>query len=355
MLDRVRWLAAPLAALLLALTALPALAAQDAAAGEADLVAVKTYVVDQAAQMKEGSAALKATAEQYYLLIEEAGFDYEAAWAAHQVELTQLVADAKERWLTASRHYELNEGLIAGVPSLSYYDVWIDAGPSGEEDPAEALDWTLELPNGESFEKPGNIFGVTEPGLWGTQDEAVGLRIDVDGDGELGLGEVLPEANLFVAGARVLDQATDEMIAAVDEWQPTIEDAFAALTTMIPTMNEYFEQWKLSTFVSGEASTQTTFVANSRLLDVGGILNGLSVTYDEISPIVVQVDPALHAQIDAGFADLEGFVADLSAQEQGGTQFTPEQADLFGTEAQDRATRLVGQVSQAIALLGIQV
>jgi hypothetical protein len=179
--------------------------------------------------------------------------------------------------------------------------------------------------------------------------------VDLDGDGTQELGEVLPEANLIVAGARVLDEATDQMIAAIDEWEPTLEDAFTALTTMIPTMNELFEQWKLSTFVSGDASTQATFVANSRLLDVGSILNGLDVTYDAIGPEVSAADPALHAQIDAGFVDLLGFVDDLYAQEQAGTHFTPEQADLFGSEAQDRATRLVGEISQAIALLGITV
>ena len=37
---------------------------------------------------------------------------------------------------------------VAGVPSLAYYDVWIDAGPSGEDDPANALDVSVELPDG---------------------------------------------------------------------------------------------------------------------------------------------------------------------------------------------------------------
>jgi len=196
---------------------------------------------------------------------------------------------------------------------------------------------------------------MTEPAFWGTDDTLVGLRVDLDGDGADELGEVLPEANYIVAAIRQLDDAVSELQTAVDEWEPVIEDTFAALTTMIPTMNEYFEQWKLSTFVSGDASSQTVFVANSRLLDVAGILNGLSLTYDEISPLIAAEDPNLAAQIDAGFADLVGYVDDLKMQEESGTRFTPEQADLFGTEAQDRATRLVGQVSQAIALLGIQI
>src|SRR5262249_7243912 len=101
--------------------------------------------------------------------------------------------------------------------------------------------------------------------------------------------------------------------------------------------------------------TETAFVAISRLSDINGIINGLDVTYNAISPAVIDADPALDAQIKAGFADLVGFVTDLYDQESAGTHFTPEQADLFGAEAQSRATKLVGQVSQAIALLGLQV
>jgi hypothetical protein len=39
-------------------------AAQDQAAGEADLAAVKTYLVDHGAAMKAGTAALRDTAER---------------------------------------------------------------------------------------------------------------------------------------------------------------------------------------------------------------------------------------------------------------------------------------------------
>src|SRR5215217_1736542 len=349
---RVFGMLSALTAMLVSVVVSPVRAAQTDSTPEAvDLAAVKAYVVDQSSTMKEGSSALREVTETYFEIIEAANFDYAAAWEANSEQLTTLMADAKEHWLLASGHYELNEGLVAGVPSLSYYDTWLDAGPSGTEDPEGALDWSLTLPDGRVLEKPGNLFNMTEPAFWGTDDTLVGLRVDLDGDGTDELGEVLPEANYIVAAIRQLDDAVSELQTAVDEWEPVIEDTFAALTTMIPTMNEYFEQWKLSTFVTGDASTQTVFVANSRLLDVAGILNGLSLTYDEISPLIAAEDPNLAAQIDAGLADLVGYVEDLKTQEEGGTRFTPEQADLFGTEAQDRATRLVGQVSQAIGLL----
>jgi hypothetical protein len=330
--------------------------AQTPATNEPDLAAVKQYVVDQATAQKAATEQLLAIANRYYDLAQGAGFDYQVLWQTNTPETAGLVAAAKASWLEASTHYEMNEGLIAGIPSLSYYDVWIDAGPSGEEDPAGALDWTLELPNGTKLEKPGNIFHyLTEPLIWGTTESFVGLRLDIDGDGTQELGEVLPEANVFAASSKALDDATAQMQAAVNEWEPTIEDAFTALITMIPTMSEYFEQWKLSSFVTGETSTEASFVATSRLFDVNGIVGGLKLTYDEISPAVDQVDPALHTQIQTNFTDLVDYVANLYQQEASGTRFTPEQADLFGSEAQSKASTLTGQVSQAIALLGLQV
>jgi hypothetical protein len=320
----------------------------------ADLAAVKQYTKENATQMKAGTVLLAETAQAYYDLMAAHQFDYDSAWAADQARLTQLVADAKTHWLTASTHYELDEGIIAGVPSLAQYDVWIDAGPSAEEDPAEAFAWTLELPDGRALESPGNFFhSLLEPTIWGTNPAYTGMTVDLDGDGAVELGEALPEANVFLAATQGLDSATEEMIAAVEGWEPSLSDVFTALVVMIPTMNEYFEQWKLSAFIAGAGTEETAFIGTSRLFDINGILNGLDVSYDNIGPLVQDADPALHRQIDTGFSELRAYVSDLYGQEQAGTSFTAEQADLFGTEAQEKATSLAGQVSQAAALLNV--
>ncbi len=325
-------------------------------AEEVDLAAVKQYTLDNAREMKAGSAALAATAQEYYDLMAGYNFDYEAAWAAEQATLSELATRAKSNWQQASQYYELDEGIIAGVPSLAFYDVWIDAGPSAAEDPAEAYQWTLELPDGRTLESPGNFFhSLLEPTIWGTNPEFRGLEADLDGDGMIEIGEALPEANLLLAAAQGLDGATAEMISAVEGWEPTLSDAFTALVVMIPTMNEYFEQWKLSSYIAGEVAEEQAFVGFSRLFDISGILTGLDFTYGNLSPLVEGSDPALHGQIVDGFADLRGYVDDLFAQEQAGTQFTAEEVDLFGTEAQSKATALSGQVAQAAALLNVEI
>jgi len=52
---------------------------------------------------------------------------------------------------------------------------------------------------------------------------------------------------------------------------------------------------------------------------------------------------------------LKAFVADIYGQENDGKRFTPEEADLLGAEAQNRATAITGQVSQAAAQLNIEI
>ena len=322
----------------------------------ADLAAVKDYALDQANQMKAATSRLATTAQEYFDLIEANGFDYAASWAANPGELSALIAQAKEQWLESSLYYELDEGIVAGVPSLAYFDTWIDAGPNGEEDPDEAIDWQLELPDRRVLDKPGNFFHhLTEPTIWATNPDFTGLAVDLDGDGAIEFAEGLPEANIFLAATQGLDEATAEMQTAIAGWEPTLSDAFTALVVMVPTMNEYFEQWKLSAYVTGNATEKSSFVAVSRLFDINGILSGLSVTYENIAVLVEEHDADLHAQIESGLADLVAYVGDLYAQESEGRIFSAEEADLFGTEAQDQATAVSGQVAQAAALLNIEI
>lgn len=320
----------------------------------ADLAAIKAYAVEQAAQMAAAVARFRTGAEQYHAAVAYAAAaqpdanPYEYLWQQHPAALRQLVEQMRTDWFESSLHYELNEGIVAGVPDLAFYDAWIDAGPAAADDPAEAVAWQLVLADGTTLESPGNFFhNLTEPALYGTVDEYVALRVDLDGDGTVGVSEVLPDAEILLAAAQGLDIATQQLVAAIAAWEPTLDDAFMALVTMIPTMNEYFEQWKLSAFIQGDEFQETAFIAVSRLFDITGILAGLDVTYDKVSPVVDRVDAALNSQIDAGFADLVGYVNDLYAQEQAGTAFSPEEADAFGTEAQTKATALAALVAQA--------
>lgn len=339
------------AGLLITSAALPALA-QDAST--ADLAAIKTYLLGKTVELTEATSELAAIASQYYDLTEAANFDYEAL--AENPEAAELLLAAREAWITASPAYEQMEGIVAGVPTLADYDVTLDAGASGAEDPVEGVTYNLELLDGRVFERPGNLFGVTEATLWSTiPDYSSGVWVDLDSNGEEDFAELLPDAAMLLAGTQTLNSVAEELAASAEAWEPTESDAFTALVVMVPTMSEYFGSWKESRFVAGDDATRTDFVAISRLSDIQDILGGLQVVYQSVSPLVVAESADFDSAIGEGLTDLYAYVADLYTQEQDGRVFTAEEADFFGSEAQDRADTITGQVAQAAALLNIEL
>src|SRR5262245_16864975 len=60
-------------------------------AGEADLAAVKAYLVDQVTQMKAATTQVRAITQRYYDLASNAQFDYPGLWETNQVELAPLL------------------------------------------------------------------------------------------------------------------------------------------------------------------------------------------------------------------------------------------------------------------------
>lgn len=337
-------------------SAAPTQAPAAAAEAKADLNGIKTYLVGQTAKLKAATGALKATSDQYFELAKKNNFDYAALFASDKDAAIKLVQTAREQWTTASPTYEQMEGIVAGVPSLAQFDVNLDAGASKAEGGDGVVDFDITLPDGRVLEKPGNLFGVNESTLWGTFDEfkAKG-EFDFDGNGKADFGESLPDANVLKGAADLLNDYATKLETAAQAWVPTEADAFQSLVTMIPTMSEYFESWKSSRFVSGDASTQRDFVAISRLADIQDILSSLQVVHTNVSPLIASKNAAEDAAIGKGLNDLKTFVADVYAKEQAGKKYTAEEADLLGKEAQDRATAVTGKVSQVAAQLGIKV
>lgn len=325
-------------------------------ASTADLSGIKTYLLGKSSELTNSSKSLKDASDKYYELAQSAGFDYAALWASSPAEVSAVLSDAKSAWMVASPLYEQMEGIVAGTPSLAEYDVILDAGTSAEEDAEGAVPFDLTLPDGRILPKPGNLFGVLESTLWGTYaDYTSGIEADLDGNGSIDFGEKLPDANVLKAGADALDQYTTELGFASSEWQPTESDAFTALVVMVPTMSEYFHSWKNSRFILGDASTQRDFVVISRLMDIQNILGSLQIVFSEVKPLVESTDSAQAAQIEQSLSDLKSFVGDVYAKEQSGYQHTPEEADVLGSEAQNRATAIAGQVAQMAAKLNISI
>jgi hypothetical protein len=321
------------------------------------LAPVKTYLLRHTALLTDFTADFRAAANRYYALADKAGFDYARLWRTERPQLASTLRQARSLWVKGNPYYERVEGIVAGTPSLARYDVILDAGSNAKEDPAGAVPFDLELPNGEVLSQPGNFYNLTEGMLWGTRPELVvtGVKADLDGDGKVEFGEVLPEANAFKAAADGFDRYARELDRAAKRWRPTASDAFTAVVVMVPTMSEYFGQWKVSRFVLGDKANGEAFNVVSRLSDINDILAGIQVIYRGIAPAIAKRDPAQSAQTRQELAELSSFVGALYKQEQTGKRFKPAQADVLGREAQERGTAIAGQVSQAAARLKVAI
>ena len=324
---------------------------------KADLGSIKTYLLSKAGELKKTTVDLKAASDRYYGLAQAAKFDYATLWKNQKTDVTKAIEQARAAWVVASPLYEQMEGIVAGVPSLADYDTILDSGASGSEGGKNVVPFDLKLPNGKTLPKPGNLFGVTESALWGTETayRVPKLWADFNGNGKQEFGESLPDANILKAAAETMDKTVGELQGAAQAWQPSESDAFTALVVMVPTMIEYFESWKNSRFIAGDQSDQRDFVIISRLADIQDILASLQVVYKSVSPLVNKADSNQDAQIAKGLGDLRAFIADVYAKEKGGKKFTAEDADLLGSEAQNRATAITGQITQMAAKLQIKI
>jgi hypothetical protein len=315
-----------------------------------DLTGIKTFLLEKTEALNKGAQSLKKNIDAYYDLAKAAKFDYAALWSSKKAEVIKALEAAKADWMAISPTYEQAEGIVAGVPTLQKYDVILDAGAKDE------VEYDITLPDGKVLAKPGNLFGLLETTLWGTEPTFITtVKADFDGNGKQDFGEVLPDANALKGFGDSTASYAEELEKSAKAWEPTASDAFTALVVMVPTMSEYFESWKESRFILGDKAARGDFAVISRLSDIQDILSGLQVVYKGVSPMVAGVDKARDTQIAKGLDDLRTYVAELYKQEKDGKKFTPEEAELFGSEAQAKATAITGQISQVAAQLKIKL
>ena len=320
---------------------------------EEGLSRVKAFTLEHNAALIAEAQKMRAATADYAAIVAAHGGDYAAAWAAEGPKLAEAVRGIRAYWLTASNEYETIEGIVAGIPATAKYDLILDAGNPGTEE-EDVAEYDLTLPDGTVLHHPGSLFHtITEPLFWGTDPGHVKLTADLDGNGQTGAGEVLFDANLALGAADAMIYWSKALEADMNAWKPNRDDAFTAVVTMTPTVGDYFGEWKESQFLGGAGAS---FVAQSRLVDVAGIMSGCQRMYvSAISPVVASDDAALDASISSGFEELLALVTETRAREAAGDRFTAEEADALGGEAQDIADRIVAQVLQAAAKHGVEI
>jgi hypothetical protein len=318
-----------------------------------DLSAIKTYLLDHTKRLQADVGKLRANAEAYHKLAASSGFDTKRLLAEHRDEAAKLMKDAKAIYIDSNPAYEEMEGVVAGVPELADYDVIIDAGGDAS-DPETAVPFSIKTEDGRTFKQPGNLFFLVESSLYGTEPK-FSAKADLNGDGKVAFGESLPDARFYLAALKEFERQATELDASAKKWTPSEQDAMTALVVMTPTMSEYFEAWKNSRFVAGSKATEKSFVGASRLQDIADILGGLELIYANVETKIAEANPEQAKQTGQSLNRLEGFAARLRDQEASGKKFTAEDADTLGSEAQNRAEAIAGQITQAAKQLNIEL
>ena len=314
---------------------------------------VKTFELEHAKKLNEQAQILKATADDYFNDIKQCGYNYSKCWSKNQEDLAKDVEAMKQAWVEASSNYEIIEGIVAGMPQTVKYDLILDAGIPASEGDEDVAPHDLECGGKCKFttKKPGNFFhNLLEPTLWGTHANYVGKKVDLNGDGVISKGEVLPHAKWLKCVATNFERHTSNLVKDINGLDMTLTDVFTAELTMIPTMGDYFEDWKNGKILGKSES----FIALSRIFDIKGISGGLKVAYMEaISPELAKKNSKLDQKIKLGFFELTSFVDNIYMDEQAGKKFKPEDADAYAAKAQDMADRLSALIAKGAKILHI--
>ena len=117
-----------LAAAVAAVAAVAASAAPAVPAPGANLAPVKTYLLEHTTALEGFTKNFSVVANRYYAAARKANFDYRALGT--QPAVRKDLTRAKALWVAGNPMYEQVEGVVAGTPSLSVYDVILDAGSS---------------------------------------------------------------------------------------------------------------------------------------------------------------------------------------------------------------------------------
>lgn len=319
---------------------------------------VKSYLVGKLGKMNAAGHAFLSHAEAYQRTLDASGGDYDRAATEHGPELLALVRAMREDYRAYhNQGYETVEGIVAGVRGMVAFDIYLDAGvPKGEastDSPASPL--VLRSREGKIIsDRNGNLFHfIIEPTLWGTK-EALLQRLSPEAAAKVKPVSVLPRADVLLAAATECAKKLDELHAVANRWQPTLDECVGALVWMTPTLNGYFDDWRDSRY--NPHASLGKFVAQSRVLDMRGIMSSLQVTCHAILPELAKKDPALANRLRTEYADILNFITRVDAREKRAAgKLSAGEIEELATQAKRLTDQLVPHLRQMAAVLNLRL
>ncbi len=313
---------------------------------------VKSYLLDTLAKMATAANRFGEHAASYNALVKSRNGDPLQAFATSSAEMIRLIDSLREDYKAMdSFGYETIEGIVAGVPALADFDVYLDSGvpqdQAGGGTPVAPV--VLTLPGGGKIDRAGCLFTyLIEPMLWGSNPKLV-VPVDLNRDGRIEARESMPRADVLVATANDVRAKIHQLRETAIAWRPSTPDYFSAIITMTPTLSGYFDDWKESRF---GAANSGKFTAVSRVSDMRGIMSSVALLYGAVRQDVAGKDPALASSIQHGFNGILTFIDRVEYREKkAGTAMTAAEVDELGEQAKQKADKLVPQVEQAAAIV----
>jgi len=305
---------------------------------------VKSYLLKKLDRMYDASGDFVKNSDAYSALIAKNGGTVQSAYQAEPKQMDKLVKDMQENYKAMDSYgYETVEGIVAGVPSLADYDIYLDAGVPAAEGPDSVAPVVLDLGNGKKIEKQGSLFTyIIEPALWGGDKRWVT---------PVGDGKTMPKPEVIAAAAKDVHKKLGELVADAKAWNASVSDCFGAMVVMTPTLSDYFEDWKESRYAADKSGR---FQAVSRVSDMRGIMGSCQVMYEAVEKSVAEKDKALAKSVSSGFKGIMSFLDKIEAREKQG-EIKGAEIDELATQAKEKTDKLVPQIEQSAAVSGVKI
>jgi hypothetical protein len=166
--------------------------------------------------------------------------------------------------------------------------------------------------------------------------------------------QVLPRAEVLTCSADECARKLDELLAVAKAWQPTMDECVGALVWMTPTLNGYFDDWKNSRY--DPIASQGRYVAESRVLDMQGIMSSLALVCNAILPRIQGQNPALAKQLKYEYDGILGFLQRVDDRDKrSGGKLSIPQIEELALQAKTLTDQLDPHLRQLAAVLNLRI
>ncbi|HTY87131.1 MAG TPA: hypothetical protein VMB80_06675 [Candidatus Acidoferrum sp.] len=338
--------------------------------GTQSLDAIKNYLVGTLQKMDAAAHDFVTNAAAYQAIINAAGGDYDRAASEHGVELGELVKKMQADFGIYHNHgYETIEGIVAGTRKMVYFDNYLDGGVPANEASTDSPESPLVLRARDGTlisNHNGNLFHyVVEPTLWGTRAFFV-KKLSASAQAslkeqyqrflntQLTTGLVaLPRADVLTAASMDCAEKVDQLLQVAEGWQPQLGECIGALVWMTPTLNGYFDDWRDSRY---NPVATGRYVAESRILDMRGIMYSLKIACEAILPQLQPLNPGLADQLRYEYANIIAFLDRVEQRDaKSGYKMSIPAIEEMAQQAKVLTDQLQPQLRQMAAILKVEI